>query len=384
MRIRNIIITVFFLFAIVLPMVLFARYKEDSELLYVENRKPAAKPEFTADNVFNQDYFGRLEDYLKDAFIGRNDIVELDTFINKSVLFRPVVNDIYCGKNMYLSRWKRVKPYDYQKDLDYMSEGYGELSRRLKDKGIDFIYVGIPEHSYAFADDYPSYLYNKYNEWKEIEDSFFDALHQKDVQCIRMSEKIKNVDSEYTKTDHHFSYVGAKNVYNEIIKRINEATDYNLDSDVQLIQGLEPFKGSYARKLFFLGDIHDDYFVYAPDFPFERFDNGSKSENKLFFQDNNKYLGNMTYGIYMNGDVATTEIHTNRDHLPNILVYGDSFTNPLETLLVRNADNFCSVDFRYQRDKGLMDFIEAFHPDIVLCIRDNLNYLDRDGNGILN
>lgn len=90
----------------------------------------------------------------------------------------------------------------------------------------------------------------------------------------------------------------------------------------------------------------------------------------------------MGYGVYMGGDKSFTEIKTDRNNLPNILVYGDSFTNSIETLLVRNSNNFYSVDFRYKKDQSLMEIINKYKPDIVVCIRDNLMYLNKDDNGI--
>lgn len=382
MKKKNLFITISFLSIIYISMLLITMFRNDSVLTYFENRNIKAKPEMSIETIFNENYFGKLEDYLKDSFKGRNKLVELDTLINKSIIKRPVVNGVYCDKNLYLARWERWWPYDYKNDLKHMSEAYAKLNDKLKTNGINFIYVGVPEHSYVFSDKYPDYMLNKHDEWKEIEDAFFDELNKNHILNIKMSTKIKNRDLEYSKTDHHFSYLGAKNAYEEIIKTINENTKYKLDSNVELIKGKEEFRGSYARKLFFLGNLHDDYYTYKENFKYERFDDNIKSDDKLFFQEDNLYHGSMGYGVYMGGDKSFTEIKTDRNNLPNILVYGDSFTNPIETLLVRNANNFYSVDFRYKKDQSLMEIINKYKPDIVVCIRDNLMYLNKDDNGI--
>ena len=93
-------------------------FRNDSVLIYFENRNIKAKPEMSIETIFNENYFGKLEDYLKDSFKGRNKLVELDTLINKSIIKRPVVNGVYCDKNLYLSRWERC----YKNDLKHMSE----------------------------------------------------------------------------------------------------------------------------------------------------------------------------------------------------------------------------------------------------------------------
>lgn len=44
-------------------------------------------------------------------------------------------------------------------------------------------------------------------------------------------------------------------------------------------------------------------------------------------------------------------------------------------------DEMRSLDLRYYTDKTLSAYIDAYQPEIVLCIRDDLNYLSTLGNG---
>ena len=44
-------------------------------------------------------------------------------------------------------------------------------------------------------------------------------------------------------------------------------------------------------------------------------------------------------------------------------------------------DEMRSLDLRYYTDKTLSAYIYAYQPEIVLCIRDDLNYLSTLGNG---
>ena len=89
----------------------------------------------------------------------------------------------------------------------------------------------------------------------------------------------------------------------------------------------------------------------------------------------------VTYSVYMGGDIAETVIDTGREELPTLLLYGDSFSNPLECLLWRDFNVTYCVDFRYETEKTLDDYLEEYHPDVVLCVRDETTFLSADGNG---
>ena len=84
----------------------------------------------------------------------------------------------------------------------------------------------------------------------------------------------------------------------------------------------------------------------------------------------------------MGGDIGESVITTNRPKLPNILIYGDSFTNPLETLLWTQANELQSIDFRYYTQCTLKDCIAEHKPDIVISVRDETTFLSEAGNGI--
>lgn len=48
-----------------------------------------------------------------------------------------------------------------------------------------------------------------------------------------------------------------------------------------------------------------------------------------------------------------TTIDTGRRELPSILIYGDSFTNAVESIAWYSFDRMESADFRYYKDKTL-------------------------------
>lgn len=159
-------------------------FRNEKGLLYFENRNIKECPTLNYENVVENNYFGDVEEHLSDSFKLRNRILKFDTFLNLKLLKRPVVNGIYKSDKHYMTRWQRWWPYDYREDLEKMAQGYKDLNESLKDKGVYFLYVGVPEHSYVFSDDYPTYLLNKYEEWHNIEEDFFAALNKNNIERL--------------------------------------------------------------------------------------------------------------------------------------------------------------------------------------------------------
>lgn len=144
-----------------------------------------------------------------------------------------------------------------------------------------------------------------------------------------------------------------------------------------------PFLGSSNRKLFGLWNTSDAIQLAYPkeNIPFVRTNNGIQVDSTVYtLPENEDEL--VTYSVYMGGDIGESVITTNRPKLPNILIYGDSFTNPLETLLWTQANELRSIDFRYYTQSTLKDYITEHKPDIVICVRDETAFLSEAGNGI--
>lgn len=83
----------------------------------------------------------------------------------------------------------------------------------------------------------------------------------------------------------------------------------------------------------------------------------------------------------MGGDIAETCIRTDRPSLPTALIFGDSFTNAVESLAYYSFDEMRSVDLRHYKTQSISDYIAAYQPDVVICIRDYEALLSRSDNG---
>ena len=113
--------------------------------------------------------------------------------------------------------------------------------------------------------------------------------------------------------------------------------------------------------------------------PFRRYESGEQIEAVCFALPNNDWQ-ELTYNVYMGGDCAETVIQTDRPELPSLLVFGDSFTNPMETLLYPSFDEMRSLDLRHYGEISLQEYLDQYRPDVVLCIQNDTFYYLGDGN----
>ena len=173
------------------------------------------------------------------------------------------------------------------------------------------------------------------------------------------------------------------------MQKISDTSDFDLtplDYDDMIFEKIDlPFYGSRSRKLF--GEYSDKEVMYIGypknDIDYQRSDDGGEPYKEVFAMPTGNFAA---YTVYMGGDMAETVIKTGegRENLPNILMIGDSFTNPLETLLYYNCNEFRSLDFRYYTKKSVVQYLEEYKPDIVVYLRDSGSYLNEEGNGNMN
>ena len=116
--------------------------------------------------------------------------------------------------------------------------------------------------------------------------------------------------------------------------------------------------------------------------PFRRWDNGEEVEASLYALPDSPETY-VTYEVYMGGDVGETVLRTDRPELPNALIFGDSFTNALETMLYASFNETRSVDLRHYTDMTIRAYIDRYQPDVVIYVRDETTYFSTEGNGNL-
>lgn len=364
---------------------------------FYENRELALLPTYSKADFWNGQYFSDWETYLKDHIAGRDFMLEKYAYINRNVLKKPVVGDVLLG-----SDGKKLLPatdfrsYDSEEiyaKAQEMSSRLSALNDSVSSYGGKFLYVGIPEQKVYFEQFYPFYTDSQLEASQLQQGVFFDALRDHNISFLDMGQIFDNMghpDWIYSSTDHHYSYYGAYYTYQAIMDSINQERETPLyvltPSELEFQTLPNPFLGSRNRKNFGQFQNEDTLVIGIPkqDIPFRRYNRGTEDEPTLY--DIPKTADEwVTYDCYNGGNRTECIIETDRPELPTLLMFGDSFTNPLETLLYTGFDKSIYVDLREVKylNQGILGYVEQYHPDYVICVRDSGYYLDLTGNGVI-
>lgn len=376
------------LFALALGTVAIVTLAQSgTEFSFFENRNLAKAPEYSRESLLDGSYFTKWEDFSTDHAFGRSAMIRLSTRLRMEALHLPVVNEVVVTD----SRLLHFYPYGSWEDADTetgsaeTAASLAALSRHVEDCGGKFYFVGLPNQLSYFQEKYPAYLDRAEDYLPALHQDFSAALAEEAVPYLDLISAYETAGKPaeyYTQTDHHYSLRGAMFAYHTIIGRLREDTGLDLplleEDDWDYTTLPNPFLGSRNRKLYGLWHTTDKltYAVPKADIPFTRTDNGQEVEATLFRlpETANETVG---YTVYMGGDVGETIIRTGRPELPKVLIFGDSFTNALETLLYASFDETRSLDLRHYSEKTLWEYIEDYRPDIVLDVRDDSMWLDQ-------
>lgn len=357
---------------------------------FYEQRSLAPLPSPTVEALWTGSFFSDAETALSDHAAWRDTLLGLDTRLNLA-LGRVKVNNLVVNADVLLdcygfSRW----------DLGYLAGqaetaagNYAQLQSAVQACGGYFCYLGLPQQSTYFADRYPSYMDSRLWHTTAIREAFGAAMDRAGVPFVSMYPLYQAQgmpEEDYFATDHHYTYAGAFAAAQALMERIDRDTGLAAAvperADFTFTRLPNPFLGSANRKLYGLRKNADFLEIAVPKVPvpFTREDNGAAAAPAVFALPATD-REDVTYSVYMGGDVGETVLKTHRPDLPSLLIYGDSFTNPLETLLYPSFNETRSLDFRYYTGMSLQEYIRAYRPDVVVCVRDESVYLSSDGNG---
>ena len=383
-----ILLTAFLLLTPVLSLVCMDETAADVQ--YYEQRNPAPLPVPAASALLDGSFFTDFESAVSDRLAFRTASIR-SYFALTMALGRPTVDDsvvnaeVMLGKNGY-SRWDNSSLYTEAAEI---AADYADLKTYVESHGGYLCYVGLPLQTFYYTEYYPDYLENREWHLTTLRDAFSSAMEEAGVPFIEMNAVFRALDGSepvYPETDHHYTYYGAYVTAQTFAERITADTAWQVTiperEELSWQELPNPFLGSRNRKFYGLWDSTDRAAVAVPkeEIPFRRWDNGAEVEAAMFALPETE-TEEITYSLYMGGDMGETVIRTEREELPDVLVVGDSFTNSLETLLYMGFDEMRSLDYRYYSEKSLRDYIAEYEPDVVLFVRDESTYYSRELNG---
>ncbi len=365
--------------------------REKETYSFYENRTLAPMPQASAETLLSGQWGSDMEAYLADHTAARNTMLKADTWIDLHILHRPVVNDVVVTEDCllpFLTDWTE-KTKQIPADTAALTENVKEVSDLTKSYGGLYYYVAVPCQYVFHEKQYPWYLENREDYSEKSVAALTESLQEAEVSFLDMGEVFAQTGWDpalSSGVDNHYSMQGAYLTYLTIMEQIHQDMGKDLpilsEGNYRLETLPNPYLGSRSRKLLELVPSEEKLQVLYPNEPvaFTRTDNGKQTASTVYALPQTP-TENVLYSLYMGGDIASTLIDTQREELPSILVYGDSFTNAVECLLYYGFDRMYSFDLRYEQEKSLGDYILEYQPDVVVCIRDYESLLSTDANG---
>ena len=381
----------FIILAVVFVSVPVATVVGRSSVSFYEQRTLAHLPALTRASLADGSFFADAETFLSDHFGGRDRLIKADIRL-RLMLDKPVVNGLVVNSRSLVTDHGFVRWDNGYLDASAAAraEQYRELQEVVEANGGYFCFLTVPYHSTYFASDYPAYMDDRLWHTDRLRGCFQTAMEAVGVPYLDMytAYKAQGLPREfYYETDHHYSLRGGFAAYEALTAKLRAETDWAFSDntaadDFDFVTLPNPFLGSANRKLYGLWETSDRAEIARPkaDIPFTRTDNGVPSEARVYDVPENE-TALVTYSLYMGGDIGETVIRTDRPDRPNILIYGDSFSNALESLLWTQANELCSLDLRHYSAMTLREYIAEYKPDIVICVRDETVLYSETGNG---
>lgn len=254
-----------------------------------------------------------------------------------------------------------------------------KLNQVAEEEGSKLIVLQVPHKMEFCAQYYPQFWEGAEKAEKVKNEITIDKLKEHGVDIVETWEVLETHEEEelYYRSDHHYTYLGAYYVYQELLLHLKEVYGEELyfpEPDLCEYHMLEErMVGTYLKTW---GDSGKKYldtlkWFMPQDMPeYKRYEKGEESTVPLV----NEIRGD--YGAFMGGDMANTVIDTNRDDLPSILFIGRSYTNPLEVMASYNFNEMHSIDPRHY-EGNLSKYIKENHIDYIVVVRFDL--IEEDG-----
>lgn len=384
---NKIFLCIFGIIMLVVPVISILQPERTTSLY--ENRNLEVKPVLTKESLLNGDYFSGWDKYYSDHIFARNTLLRIYSAVQLA-LPRVQVNDVIEGDSGALLNVTSPELFYEETEREHMDkkvQNIQDVAKYVENSGGIFCYVGIPEQRTIYADEYPECMPLFIPKTEYAEKRIFEGLAQTNAVSVNMADvfdKIENPKDYYLSVDTHYNFYGALLTYRTLMEAINSRleTPMKIYSDDELVfyKSDQEVIGAQSRKLCNLQE-RKEYLVWAElkePVTFTRMDYGSETEPTLYRKIYAEYAA---YGDYMGGDISETIIKTNQTDKPKVLMYGDSFTNPLEMLVYASCSEFRSLDFRHYSEMTLYEYIDMYKPDIVIAVRDNTSYTLDEYNG---
>ena len=306
-----------------------------------ENRPPAPPPELFRDGSLNFSVPGEAEEYFKDRFGGRTQMIDAYSRLVGG-LFGVSANDrVVMGRDGWLFFAETMGDYDGSSaldddELDFLVSYLLGLSRMADERGQVFLIAVAPNKNTIYGE----FMHARYR--RDYRASNLDRLLMVEgLDIIDLSSSLLGVDElVYYKTDSHWNGLGSRIAAHEIMLAIEEKTGVKA--------GIDLAEGVAFDTIYITGDLGRMLFPASP-----------PQESDRFYDDSKQ--GYSTVGRYRGLDDMNITTESGGAHL-RVAMYRDSFADALIPYL----SNAYSNVFYTRQSPPPMDNPAFLEADVII------------------
>lgn len=344
---KNRVVTITFL--LFLMLVFLANIiKKDVDISLTERRELAKFPKITMETIGNGSASKKLETYMTDQMIQREEFKKLKSTLEMKVFRKKDNQGIYQYKDSFI---KTEYPLNEKSILNVASK-INQMQQTYFN-GLTCYYSIIPDKNYFTEEE--NYLKMDYDKMQEIMLQNIEKVEYIPIfDCLQLED--------YYVTDIHWKQENLQKVVSRISQKMG--CKDRLTLSYQKEKGME-FDGLYAGRLpvkakkdeicMLTNEIIKQAKVY-------HHDNGK--ETKIY--DKEKWNSNDKYDIYLSGPTPLITITNEKAKTDKeLIVIRDSFASSLIPLFTEAYHKITLVDIRYMRSKDIEKYIEIKDQEVL-------------------
>ena len=274
-----------------------------------------------------------------------------------------------------------------EEDIAAAAAKLKESSDWLAGMGIPLVYVQAPSKMTESPENAMPGIIN-YTYGKNA--AFRENAQRLGIDYVRSAEWLNGDDTDFYKTDHHWTIESSFAVAAGICSHLNDKYGLGIDEDIfaedryKRTTHKNAFLGAEGRRTGIWYTGLDDFTEILPDFETDFDITISDAEGKLserhgsftetvmdMSKDISKYsFEDSAYYEYWGGDYGRIHVVNNRNtDAPKIFVFKDSYGVPVSAFLTNAFSEMDIIDVRYYcDDKSLRELISEEQPDAVVYI----------------
>jgi hypothetical protein len=336
-----------------------------------ERRHLATKPELTVENIFDETFMEKTEEYLLDHFPFRDALRRIKAYFAYDVLQQKQNNDIYVAKGHASKLEYPLKEASVKRLADKME------SLRERYFNDSKVYYGvIPDKNMFLAEDL-GYPYIRYD---EIVDGLNGYLDGADYVNIDLLSEL-TID-DYYRTDTHWKQENLLGVAQTVADTLGVGQNVNLSNNNFSVNEIKDFYGVYYGQSalpmepdtinYLTNDVIESAYVWNIEENMEAGtvimpeDEGAvlKPVYQLDKLEDGASLDK--YDIYLGGAAALEVIKSPKAATDrHLIIFRDSYTSSLAPLLLEAYGEIDLIDLRYISSDLVGDYVDFEGADIL-------------------